>query len=297
MKSNNKFTRSVPIFIALIFAVLNPCLCGADTPITVGVSILPQAFFVEKIGGAHIQVVVMVPPGASPATYEPRPRQLASLAQCRLYLAQGLPFESAWLPRFRRSNPAMQIVYCYKGVERVGVSSFEDQIGPRQHSGSLDPHIWLSPPLVIVEARNILKALLEVDPSRAEYYQENYRVLIQEIVDLDLKIQNLFRGVGNRNCFLVYHPAWGYFARAYGLRQIAVEKGGKKPLAHDMKKLIIFARKKAFKYLFIQPQISAHSAQVVAKSIGARLVVLDPPAKQWDTNLLLAAQKIKKALR
>ncbi len=292
MKLSNNRTRLILIFISVISLQLHYNACGADIPFTVGVSVLPQAFFVEKIGGDNVRVLVMVPPGASPATYEPKPRQLASLSQCRLYLAQGLPFEKAWLTRFRKSNPGMEIIHCYEGVERVVLGTSQ-----KQTNGFPDPHIWLSPPLVEVEARNILQALMEHDPAKAKYYQENYRKFVHEIVDLDIKIQNLYLGIGNRNSFLVYHPAWGYFARAYGLRQVVVEKGGKEPLAHDMKKLIVFARNKGFKYLFIQPQVSTHSARVIAKSIGARLVALDPLARQWDANLLVAAKKIKKALR
>ncbi len=291
-------TKLILIFIAVISTLLPGKIYAADTRTTVCVAISPQAFFVKKIGGQYVRIMVMVPPGASPATYEPKPRQLAALSQCTAYLAQGLPFESAWLERFKKSNPTMRIVRCYAGVERVTLeSSFKKKINPQRRVLFPDPHIWLSPPLAIIEARNILRALVSQDPSRVKYYQDNYRQLVKRIVDLDLKIQNLFLQIGGHNTFLVYHPAWAYFAWTYGLQQVAIEKGGKKPLANDLKQLILLARKKGFKYLFIQPQISSHSAQVIANSIGAKLVIADPLARQWDTNLLAVAQKIRKALR
>ena len=298
MISSGQCTRLAVIFLAVIFLSFSPAALAAESPFTVGVSILPQAFFVEKIAGPNIRILVMVPPGASPATYEPKPRQLAALSGCKIYFAQGLPFEAAWLPRFKRSNPKMRVVACYDMVKRVSInpdSSAAGHLG--SHMGQSDPHIWLSPPLAIIEARNISKALVNEDPSRAGYYRENYRTLVHKIVDLDLKIMELFDGVGNHNCFLVYHPAWGYFARTYGLRQVAVEKGGKAPLAHDLKQLTTFAKKKGFSTLFIQPQISGHTARVIANSIGARLLPLDPLARQWDENLMEAAKKIRSALR
>ena len=298
MRLTKQCTRLAVIFLAVIFALPSHETWAEDKVITVSVSILPQAFFVEKIGGRYVHPLVMVPPGTSPATYEPKPRQLARLSQCAIYFAQGLPFESAWLPRFRKSNPIMRVVPCYRGVERIPVASSLSTPDRRGHHNiHLDPHIWLSPPLTIVEVRNILEALLKQDPSREEFYKGNYRRFVGEMVDLDLKIRDLFKGVGTRNSFLVYHPAWGYFAKTYGLRQLAVEREGKKPLAHDLKQFITLAKEKGFTELFIQPQISSHSARVIANSIGARLVILDPLARQWDKNLLHAAQKIRKALR
>ena len=298
MRLKKKFTKLALIFLAAAFAFFPEGTRAEHGTIMVGVSILPQAFFVEKIGGPLVHPLVMVPPGASPATYEPKPRQLANLSQCAIYFAQGVPFESAWLPRFRKSNPKMKVVACYRGIERVTMAG--SSAGPHHNSHPNihpDPHIWLSPPLAIVEARNILEALLKQDPSREQYYKANYKRLVGEIADLDLKIRDIFKDVGTRNTFLVYHPAWAYFAMTYGLRQLAIEREGKKPLAHDLKSLITIAKEKGFTELFIQPQISSHSARVIANSIGARLVLLDPLARQWDKNLFDAAQKIKKGLR
>jgi len=292
------YTKLASIFLGIIFLCLSSDVLAGQSPITVSVSIPPQAFFVEKIGGQYVRILVMLPPGASPETYEPKARQLAALSESKIYFAQGVPFESAWLPRFKKSNPKMRVVACYSGVKRVpiGADSSISAHG-RSHRGHPDPHIWLSPPLASIEARNILQALAGEDPSRAKYYRENYRTLVGKLVDLDLRIMELFDGIGRHNSFLVYHPAWGYFARSYGLRQLAVEKGGKEPQAHDLKQLITIAKKKGFKALFIQPQISGHTARVIASSIGASIISLDPLARQWDKNLLESAKKIRNALR
>ncbi|RLB42346.1 MAG: cation ABC transporter substrate-binding protein [Deltaproteobacteria bacterium] len=296
MKKYN-ITRLIIVFPVILFLFMGRILPVAARPVSVAVSILPQSFFVKEIGSAEVEILVMVPPGANPATYEPKPRQLAKLAGCPIYFAQGLPFESAWIPRFLKSNPHLIVVPTYAGIERVPMQRSSRSRGAKAEKNYLDPHIWLSPPLAFVEARNILEGLLRIDPSHKAIYTDGFRRLASKIVALDLEIRGLFEGVNGRNTFLVYHPAWGYFARTYGLKQVAIEKEGKKPLARDLKSLIQYAREKGFKELFIQPQVSAHTGQVIAQSIGARLVPLDPLAPQWDQNLLESAKKIRAALR
>lgn len=300
IKINLKFIRLWPLFLGIILCVLPAQIMAADETnnvLVVAVSILPQSFFVEKIGGSHVQVMVMVPPGANPATYEPKPRQLAQLSRCTVYFAQGVPFESAWLPRFLKANRNLKIVRCYQGVERVPMQRAPRSAKLKVGTIQLDPHIWLSPPFAFIEARNMLEGILRADPSHRESYAKGFRELAREIVDLDLVIKELFEGIGKHNSFMVYHPAWGYFARTYGLKQIAIEKEGKEPLARDLKRLVRYAKDKGFKELFIQPQVSPHPAHVIAHSIGAKLAYLDPLARQWDRNLLESAKRIRRALR
>lgn len=298
-KIKSKALFSFFLTIALLLFIYQQALAarGTNGKVMVAVSILPQSFFVERIGGTYVQPLLMVPPGANPATYAPKPQQLAGLSRCSIYFLQGVPFESAWMPRFIKANPRLKVIRCYSGIERIPIEPGSGSSRTLHHHGHLDPHMWLSPPLAFLEARNILEGLSRVDPQHRKAYENNFKTLAMKIVHLDLKIRDIFQGVGDHNCFMVYHPAWGYFARTYGLKQVAIEKGGKKPLARDLKRLVKYARMKKFKELFIQPQLSAHAAEVIARSIGAKLVPLDPLARQWDQNLLQAAKKIRAALR
>ncbi len=287
--------------IVLITALLAGTAQAA--PLKVLVSILPQKYFVERIGGSLVDVSVMVQPGASPATYEPKPRQMADLTRTSIYFAIGAPFEATWLKRISETNPAMKIVPTQAGIEkrRMEADRHHDQPGAKEtgddHSGEiLDPHIWTSPPLVEIQARNILTALVEADPGHAETYRENHRKLDSDLKELDLELREMFAERQGLE-FLVFHPAWGYFADTYGLHQVPVEIEGKEPKPAQLRNLIELARKKGIKVIFVQPQFSARSAEVVASSIGGQVVPADPLAENWLENMREQARKFKEALR
>ena len=282
--------------------------------IPVFVSIVPQKYFVEKIGGERVDVQVMVQPGASPATYEPKPRQMAGISKARVYFAVGVPFENAWLDKIAASNPAMMIVHTDQGVQKIPLAAHhhEDSAylkkdadhpggGPQsaaqademnRHPSGLDPHIWLSPPLVISQAGTILNALQAVDPLHRADYESNCQAFVSAVKALDAELRNLLAGSQGRQ-FMVFHPSWGYFARAYGLKQVAAEIEGKAPKPAQLKELIARARAHAIQVVFVQPQFSAKSAELIAREIGGQVVFADPLAENWPENLRKVAQQIK----
>lgn len=267
------------------------------------VSVLPHKYFVERIGGQQVRVSAMVLPGANPAVYEPKPGQMAELSRAALYFAAGVPFETVWLPRFQGINEKMRVVAVGAGIARRRMSAHhhesDGQGATKSGAGEatvLDPHIWLSPPLVLLQARNIWKALCETDPAHAASYDANYRAFVDEIVVLDVKIRNTLAPSGPNPSFMVFHPAWGYFAAAYSLRQWPVELEGKEPKAGDLKELIRQAHQRRVRVIFVQPQFSTRSAKIVAEAIGAELIPLDPLSEDWADNLLRAAKDIREAL-
>jgi zinc transport system substrate-binding protein len=258
--------------------------------IQVFVSIVPQKYFVEKIAGELVKVSIMVKPGASPATYEPKPDQMVELSMSRIYYAIGVPFEKAWLKKIAAANPGLLVVHTENGIEKVPMK-------PDQTVGVKEPHVWLSPPLVMVQARNILNALLEVDPKNASIYESNYRKFIVELVDLDAELRGVFSGKGKDIRFMVFHPAWGYFARTYGLKMIPVEIEGKNPKPAALRRLIEQARDCGINVVFVQPEFSTKSAGTIAKAIGGQVVFAAPLAEDWANNLKQVAVKFKAALR
>ena len=261
------------------------------------VSIVPQKYFVEKIGGDLVDVSVMVLPGASPATYEPRPQQMVAFTRSKIYFAIGVPFENAWLKKLASVNPKMIIVHTEDGIEKIPMETYHQYDEEGHHHRIKDPHVWLSPPLVMIQARNILDALLKVAPAHRAVFEANYKTFISELVDLDLKIMDVFAGKSEEPKFMVYHPAWGYFAKAYGVKQIPVEIEGKQPTAKQLKNLINLARKKGVKVIFLQPQFSTRSAKTIAESIGGQIMFADPLELNWAENLLEVAEKFEAALK
>lgn len=298
--------RGVVGVLAGLVGLMFCSLARAEAPLPVTVSILPQKYFVERIGGERVAVTVMVEPGAEPHVYDPKPQQMMALAKSKIYFALGVPFEDAWLPKFTAANPGMKIIHTEAGIRKLPMQahshqeerpSASPQPAQHDHHEGLDPHIWLSPPLVMLQARNILDGLLQVDPTNRSKYEANYRKLMEGLVALDLDLFRLFGETGDRNEFMVFHPAWGYLAAAYGLEQIPIEVEGKEPKAADLKRLIEQARKHRIKALFIQPQFSSTSAKVIAEALGAQVVSADPMAADWENNLRDVAEQFAAAMK
>lgn len=274
----------------------------AGKKLLVFVSIPPQKYFVHQIGGQRLEVQVMVQPGASPATYEPKPRQMAAISRARIYFAIGVPFEKIWLKKIAAANPDMQVVHTDHGIPKIpmATNSIEsERHGERDHQdqhGEFDPHIWLSPPLVMIQARTILNALVDIDPDHRAVYETNTKVFLSKLAALDAELKKTFAGKQGFQ-FLVFHPSWGYFARSYGLKQVPIEIEGKDPKPAQLKALIEYAQKKHINVIFVQPQFSSRSAELVAKAIGGRVIFADPLASDWSGNLREVAQKLKTALK
>jgi zinc transport system substrate-binding protein len=265
------------------------------------VSIVPQKYFVEKIGGNLVDVSVMVDPGASPATYEPKPKQMAELSKTKVYFAIGVPFEKSWLKKIATTNPGMLVVRTEKGIEKLPMKASHQEEDPYQHTekddkGIKDPHVWTAPMQVMVLARNILKGLLEIDPTHGSVYEANYKKFLLELVDLDAEIRGMFAGKKDVR-FMVFHPAWRYFADAYGLEQVTIEIEGKKPKPAQLRQLIERAKEQGVKVIFVQPQFSTKSAEIIARAIDGQIVFADPLHPDWADNLREQAAKFKAALR
>ena len=255
----------------------------------VAVSVPPQAYFVERIGGDRVAVEVMIPPGFSHVDYPLTPRQMAALADTDLYVKVGHPafdYERRYIDPWLRRTPHVRIVDMSQGMRLLDEDGHEGgRHGPGDHHhGDGDPHVWVAPDTVAVAARNIARALEAADPAGAPVYRDHLRSFQEEIGRLDREIRAGLAGVRARR-FMVYHPEWGYFARQYGLEQIAIEAEGKEPSAARMIRLIDRARGEGVRVVFIEGGFPRKSAQVIADAVGGRVVVADPQQKDWPTNL------------
>ena len=293
------FLLSAPLFMLSVF----PTSARAAGPTSVFVTIAPQKYFVQQIGKDLVDVQVMVPPGADPHSYEPKPQQMIAISKAKLYFAVGLEFEKANLSKILSTNPQIKVVYTDHGIEKIPMAAHHhhDEDGAHHEEeetgdSGLDPHIWLSPPLVKMQAHTILTALQEIDPSNRAVYETNYQQFSSRIDKLDTELKTIFAGKQGLQ-FMVFHPAWGYFAQAYGLEQVPVEIEGKEPKAAQLKELIEYAREKGIKVVFVQPQFSRKSAKVLAQEIGGEVVPVDPLAEDWMDNLREVAEKFKAALK
>ena len=284
-----------------LFLFLTVCLFSTSVfaidKIDVVASISPQKYFIERIGGDLVDVTVMVKPGASPHSYEPTPRQMVVLSRSKIYFSIGVHFETVWLEKFVSVNPKLMVVKTDKGIEKIPIASHDydgvDGKYDSDHNSNyiLDPHIWLSPPLVRVIIKNIFETFVRIDPDNKAVYESNYKKFDEEILELDHKVKSILQG--GRKKFMVFHPSFGYFAKSYGLTQIPVEIEGKEPKPRDLNRLINHALENKIRVIFVQPQFSSKSATTIADAIGGRVVYVDPLAYNWSENIIKIAGKFR----
>lgn len=269
--------RLIAIFGVLAFLVS----CGPaqkEQQDLITVSILPQKYFVERIAGDRFEIHVLTPPGASPETYEPTPRQMKTLANSFLYFANGyLMFEDHLAEKLGK-DLAMKTIDLSRGIDLIAGDIVDH--GDHVHLYGIDPHYWLSPAEVRVQAINILDALVDADPENKDEYQANFDSFINDVRLLDGHISELLNDVSLR-IFMIYHPAYAYFARAYNLEQIALEMDGKEPTASHMKYIVDLARTHGIKNVLVQSQFNEATAKVIADEIGAEVINVDPLPEDW----------------
>jgi zinc transport system substrate-binding protein len=282
-----RLARILSLTLLVTLSLAGP---GLAAPLPVFVSILPQKYFVERVGGERVAVSVMVGPGQSPATYEPTPRQMAALSQARLYFSIGVAFEDTWMARIRAANPALRLVPLQRGIALLPLT------GPDGKPTGKDPHIWTSPNRVVLMAANVRDALIEADPVHRGDYEANHRAFLADLDALDRDIRAILVPAQGK-AFLVFHPSWGYFAQDFGLRQIPIEAAGKEPGAKALARVIDLGRREGAKVIFVQTQFSRHTAETVAAAIGARIVAVDPLAENYPQNLRRVAHEFADALK
>ena len=281
------------ILLAAALIWLLPLNIFAKSHINVHVSILPQKYFVERIGKARVKVDVLVKPGKSPATYSPSPDQMKKLMSSDIYFRIGVPFENGILHKIKSISRAM-VVDTRKGIilRNMGEHDEKDQnkvIGK-------DPHIWMSPLIVKTQAHTIFRALSNIDPDNTDEYKKNYNLFIKDLDGIDLCLKTILKDFKGENLF-VFHPSFGYFTDAYGLRQVAIETMGKAPRGKTLSNIIKLAKKQKARVIFVQPQFDRNAAGKIASAINGAVVSIDPLAYDYLTNMENIAQTIAKILK
>jgi len=293
-------TAWLTTLLSTLSATMFVTLCLASTPLgatvlekmTIAVSIPPQKYFVERIAGNQVDVMVMVEPGQSPETYAPTPRKMASLNNAKIYFGIGMPFEKTWIQRIAKMNPRMKLVQMEQGLRlrfmekpmQQSRQQARDSGHQHDHFGEPDPHVWTNPRLVMQMAGTIKTALIELLPAQKQRFEENYQRFVQDLSELDKYISDLSNATASKQ-FMVFHPSWGYFADAYGLHQIPIESEGKFPGAKSLSHLVDLAKREKINVIFVQQQFSQRDAATIAKAIDGSVVQVDPLAENYIENL------------
>jgi zinc transport system substrate-binding protein len=279
------------LVVASVFCTMLSTVYAAEEPsgkIRVFVSIIPQAYFVERVGGEYVEVEVLVGPGQSPATYEPTPRQMSQLASSRVYFRIGVPFEKVFMPKISSAFSQLSIVDTSAGVPLL----YFNQSDGRQVA---DPHIWLDPKRVKIQAETICTELIRLAPDHTDVFRQNLKAFQEDLDAVDASIAETLETLRGSTLY-VFHPAFGYFAQSYGLQQVAIEIEGKQPSARQLSDLINRARAEKVKIIFVQPQYSKKNAQTIARAISGAVVPINPLPEDYLDELRMMASVIRNAL-
>ena len=286
--------RILFLFIAA-FTILN----AAKQELTVSIS--PQKYFVQKIVKDKFDINVMVKPGASPHTYEPKSSQMKSLSNSKIYFYTGVSFENAWLDKFKLSAKNTIFVDTAVGIEKLAMEEHshegeehdehKDEAKHDHENEALDPHIWLDPILVKIQAKNIYDAIVKIDSQNSDFYKTNYEEFLKELDLINNELETILKPYENR-AFMVFHPSWGYFAKRYNLEQISVEVEGKEPKPNELVELIKDAKIHDIKIVFVSPQFSQKTAKTISSSINAKVVSIDALDENWASSILNTAKEI-----
>jgi len=286
-------------FVCLILLALLSAGCGTGTggqsgpeQKTVFVSISPLRFFVERIGGDFMETRVLVKPGQSPATYEPTAKQMTALAASDVFFSVGVPIETPLIQRIKNSFPKVEVVDVRTGLELKSASAGQSATTNHSHGDGPDPHVWLDPRLARGIAINIHETLTRIHPDQTVFFKSNLDTLLEELDTLDGDITKILAPVAGKD-MVVFHPAYGYFAEAYGLNQVAIEHDGVAPGTKKLAELIENSKKGNVKAIFVQPQFSPSIARTVASEIGAEVIELDPLAEDYILNMRSMARSIR----
>lgn len=252
------------------------------------VSILPHRYFVERISAGRVDVRVLVGLGQSPHSYEPTPRQMSDLSRSSAWIRSNTDFEESLEPKVRAQMPRLRIVdgtagVAFRKLEAHGHEDVEDEEDDH-HDSNIDRHTWLGRESAKIFAAHVRDTLIAVDPAGKDVFVANERTLVAEI---DATFDSLARRLAplKGQTVFVFHPSFGYFLDEFGMRQEAVETGGKEPTAKALAALIAMARKEKAKAIFVQEQFPVAAAQQVADSVGAKVVPLNPLDPDWMGNI------------
>jgi len=279
--------------------------------IVVAVSILPQQYFLERIGGNRVTALVLVGPGQNPHSYEPTPRQMASLSGARAWIKSGTDFELALEPKIRGQYPALRIVdgtagVAFRALEKhshdgEGAERDDDEpaAGAAEPNGAMpadlniDRHTWLGREPAKIMAGWIRDTLTAIDPDGADLYRSNCAALVADIDREFDELKTRLAPLAGSKVF-VFHPSFGYFLDEFGIKQEAVETGGKEPTAQALARLIDEAKQDKPAAIFVQAQFPVNAAEKIADSVGAKVVPLDPLAPDWLDNVKRIGDALEK---
>jgi len=271
------------LILFVVILVVLPVSAEVKTRLQVFVSVPPQRWLVERIGGESVEVFVMLSAGQTPETFDPSLRQVKALADAQVYFLVGVPFESSLKDTLERNYPGLRVIDCCDAILK-------------EEERKLDPHVWTSPTRVAELAGLVFHVLREENPAGRAEYADSYERLLEDLSELDDRARRRLAG-RRTDYFITAHASWGYMARDYGLKEVSIERNGREIGPKGMIRLLDIARREALDTVFVQPQFRSTVVRTLAEAIGADIQILDPLAEDYLANMNLVIERLAGALR
>jgi zinc transport system substrate-binding protein len=295
------------MIFAAVFSLLMTACSRQGAPqngLLIAVSIPPQAWFVSRIAGEKARSLILVDSGQNPHNYEPSPRQIQELSAAGAWILVGSEFEISLRPKVAALFPSLLLVDGTQGVQFRTLEEHDhdddddeedEDDDDHEHSSGIDRHIWLGREPAKILAAHIRDTLCLLDKENSSFYREQYDILVRDIDDEFDRLRIVLSPLYGRSVF-VYHPSFGYFLDEFGIRQEAVETGGKEPGPRELNRLIAKLKEERPAAIFVQTQFPVNAAKTVAAAAGAEVLDLDPLAQDWLENLRRMGQALQRAV-
>lgn len=251
--------------------------------VLVAASIQPLADFCRQLGGDRVEVQALIPPGASPHTFEPAPSVIAKVARARVFVYIGAGLEP-WVERLlkARGSQDLTVVEAAAGMPLLMEADHHQEKGDihegeeHRHEGG-NPHIWLDPVLAQEICAKIAQALIQEDPGHLAVYEANLNHYLTELRELDQEYRTQINS-WRLKAFISFHPAFSYLAKRYGLKEVGVLEPtpGREPTPRHLQEIVSAVRKYGIRVIFTEPQLNPRMAEVVAQEAGVKILILDP---------------------
>lgn len=268
--------------------------CEEETQSTIAVSIVPQETFVKAVVGDNYDIITMIPPGYSPANYQPTPQEMAKFNEATIYFSIDVAAEAGFLDAANMTildlADTVDAVYPARYFEDDEEADHEDH----SHEGR-DPHIWLSPKRAILMVETIRDTMVEIDPDNDELYEMNAQAYIKELQALDQELTDIFSQLENR-AFIIYHPSYGYFADDYQLKMIAIEDEGKSATIQGIEEVIEMAQENDIRFIFYQEEFDNQQAELVAKEINGTTIKVAPLSGDYIESMRYISVRLQEIL-
>ncbi|RJP69177.1 MAG: zinc ABC transporter substrate-binding protein [Candidatus Abyssobacteria bacterium SURF_17] len=247
--------------------------------IKVAATVFPLYDIAQNVVGDRGEVLVLLPPGASPHTYDLTPQQARQLKGVRVVFKVGHGLDD-WTRAIGDIWPGVETVVVDKGiVPRLSNDSEEhDESAEHAHMREeMNPHYWLSVRNGEMIAKNIAEEMIRIDPAHEASYSANAERYLAKLSDVKQEIEAQLSGLPNKR-IVTFHDAWGYFADEFGLEIVATFEPfpGKQPTPRYLAELQRRVRKLGIKVIFSEPQLSTETIAPFVEDMGLKLYVLDP---------------------